>query len=64
MNSVLFAGLFVFASAVLGDNKGEIACVISVVLDTGEVTFDTADTLELFFVCNVRSAQLNAADVS
>lgn len=64
MNSVLFAGLFVFASAVLGDNKGEIACVISVVLDTGEVTFDTADNLELFFACGVRSAQLNAADVS
>ena len=50
MNSVLFAGLFVFASAVLGDNKGSIACVISLILDMQEVVFDSAAFLKLFFV--------------
>lgn len=49
MNSVLFAGLFVFASAVLGDNKGSIASVISVVSDMQEVTFDPVVILKLFF---------------
>lgn len=48
MNSVLFAGFFVSASAVLGDNKGRIASVISVVLDIGEVALSTAETLKLF----------------
>lgn len=48
MNSVLFAGFFVSASAVLGDNKGRIASVISVVLDIDEVTLSTAKILKLF----------------
>ena len=48
MNSVLFAGLFVFASAVLGDNKGRTASVISVVLNMQEVTFDPVVILKLF----------------
>lgn len=64
MNSVLFAGLFVFASAVLGDNKGRIASVIPVVLDMQEVAFDTAVFLRLCFLCSVSGAQLNTADVS
>ncbi len=64
MNSVLFAGLFVFASAVLGDNKGRIASVIPVVLDMQEVTFDTAVFPRLCFLCSISFAQLNAADVS
>lgn len=49
MNSVLFAGLFVFASAVFSDNKGRIASEISVALDIQEATFDTAVFLKLFF---------------
>ena len=49
MNSVLFGGPFVFASAVLGDNKGRIASVISVVLDMQEVLFDPAVLLKLIF---------------
>lgn len=49
MNSVLFGGLFVFAGAVLGDNKGRIASVISLVLDMQEGTLGTAVILELFF---------------
>lgn len=49
MNSVLFAGLFVFGSAVLGDNKGSTATVNSVVWNTYEVTFDPAASLKLFF---------------
>lgn len=50
MNSVLFAGLFVFASAVFGDNKGRIASEITAALDVQEATFDTAVLLKLFFV--------------
>lgn len=49
MNSV-FAGLFVFASAVFGDNKGRIASEISVAFDILEATFDTAVYLKLVFV--------------
>lgn len=36
-----FAGLFVFASAVLGDNKERIASVLSVVFDMQATTFHT-----------------------
>lgn len=47
MNSVLFAALFVFVSAVLGDNKGSRAAVFSLVLDVQKgggvlFAFDTA----------------------
>lgn len=49
MNSVLFAGFFVSASAVLGDNKGRIASVISVVLDIGEVALSAVESLKLIF---------------
>lgn len=37
MNSVLFAALFVFASAVLCDNKGRIAGVILAVWTCGRL---------------------------
>lgn len=45
MHSVLFRP-FVFASVVLGDNKGRIARVILVVLDMQGVLFDTSVILE------------------
>lgn len=50
MNSVLFVGLFVFASAVFGDNKGRIASVNSIAFDTQVATFDPVVALKLFFV--------------
>lgn len=64
MNSVLYAGLFVFASAVLGDNKGRIASVFSNVLDMQKITFDTAVSPELYILSNISRGQLNAADVN
>lgn len=48
MNPVLFADLFVYASAVFDDNKGRIASVNSAALAIHEVTFDSTLFPELF----------------
>lgn len=60
MKFVIFAWLFVFASAVLGDNKGGIARVFSIVLDMYRHIFDMLIFLELFLAFNVRDALFNA----
>lgn len=57
---MIFARVFVFASAILGDNKGGIARVFSIVLDMYRHIFDMVVFLELFFVFNVRDALFNA----
>lgn len=60
MKFVIFARVFVFASAVLGDNKGGIASVFSIVLDMYRHIFDMLIFLELFLAFNVRDALFNA----
>lgn len=60
MKFVIFARVFVFASAVLGDNKGGIASVFSIVLDLNRHIFDTLIFLELFLAFSDRDALFNA----
>lgn len=60
MNFVIFASVFVFASVVLGDNKGVIPRVFSIVLDMYRHIFDMIVFLQLFLVFNVRDALFNA----
>lgn len=50
MNPVLFAGLFVFASAVLGENKGRIASVILVPVDMHDLIKEAELILTSFVV--------------
>lgn len=64
MNSVIFAGLFVSANAVLGDNKGRIACAIPLVLDMWEHRSEMALCSDLFVVCSGGRAPLDAGNVS
>lgn len=48
MKLVIFARVFVFASAVLGENKGGIASVFSIVLDVYRHIFNMLIFPELF----------------
>lgn len=60
MKLVIFAGVFVCACAVLGDNKGGIASVFSIVLDMYGHVFNTLIFLDLFLAFNDRDALFNA----
>lgn len=57
---MIFARVFVFARPVLGDNKGVIPRVFSIVLVMYGHIFDVIVFLQLFSVFNVRDALFNA----